>query len=300
MKNIRRISLICLISLIGYFAPSAKAQSAGLSISPPVVEVLLSPNKSATQTFVLKNEGEDTSFSLAFHKLIPTDSLGHSTIDPTPLSFSNLPITATIQNFELNTFYPLDSGATVNLTVLLQGATVEEASDLYLALVISLSPREDLTQSTTIAPGISALILTTIPPVPAIPTDITLSDFDPPALHDTSNPLTITPMLQNNSPIMLNTKGVLSLTSPFGKVLSSHPYDQTLILGHSTRTPKSYILDLKSSYLGPHKLKLTILTESGRTLIESEKTIFFAPIRLIIFFILALLTFALAIATVKS
>jgi len=264
-----------------------------LSISPPVTEVLLAPNKTATQTIQLANNGEDTAFSLSLHKLIPTDDLGHSTIDPTPYTQSNTPLEIKIQGKEFDTSYPFPANSTIPLTLNFTSATVEEPLDFYLALVAKIENSESLTQSSTTTPGISLPLLITLTPLPALPTDIAINQFSPPQLHDSSLPLKVPVIIENKAPIMLRIKGTLALISPTGKVVQESIFDPTLILGHTTRSLPSTKYQVPSTTIGPHTLKLTIQTEGGRILLESEKPIFFAPLRPI----LILIVIALSLTT---
>lgn len=304
MKKILPI-LYTLYSILYTFVPSANAQSANFSVSPPVVELLLAPNSTVTQTFIIKNDGADAAYSLSFHKVIPTDDLGHSTIDPAPYSFVNAPVSAKLIGKDSDTLYPFPAGKTEAIQVELSSATVDEAVDQYFALVVSLQNPTDLSGVTKLSSQIAALILTTTTPVPAIPTDITIEDFNPPRVHDSLFPLQISPRLVNNAPVMLRVKGKLELTSPNNKLLETINIDPILVLSDTSRQLPQLSLTTNISPLfsriGPHSLKLTIQTDGGRTLIESEKVFWFLPLRLmIIITALILIKIAWKIHTFRS
>lgn len=287
-KNI----IFCILLMVYCFnglISHVNAESISLSISPPVTEVLIAPNKTTTTTITLKNLGESTNYQISLHKVIPTDDQGHSTIDPTPLNLNQLPLIPTLVGQEFDTPYPLATNQVANLTLQLSAPSIDVATDLYLALVIqAIDPNLSLTNSSS-NPAIASLILTTITPLPAIPTDISLKKFELPTLHDSASPLTLSPQAQNNTNIMLRIQGHATLTSPSGKVIQETKLDPTLILGNSTRNLTSLSFPLALRNLGPHRLTLTLTTEGGRTLLESSSVIWILPLRAIILTIIGLL-----------
>ncbi|MEI8232808.1 MAG: hypothetical protein WCG44_03625 [bacterium] len=278
-KKFSLLIIVVTLSLChGTFTSKVQAQSTTLSVSPPVVEIMLAPGKSATQTFNLKAEGDNLRITPTLHLIKPSDSFGHTLIDPNPLNQSSLPLTVNI------------SGPSTSPTLTFEAATTDVPADYYLALVFTSAPGEPTLESSATLPGISALILVTVNPSGVIPIDLSLEDFSPPLYHDSWLSLTISPQLKNNTGIMIRPEGKFEIISPTGKTLLSRSLYPNLVLGHSTRTLQSMVDDLPStltwnpkwSNIGPYRVRLTINTLGGTKIVETEKTIWILPLRLLI------------------
>lgn len=283
--------------------PTAKVSAAdvSLSVSPPVVEILLSPGKSVSQTFTLQTQGEALPLTPELHLAHPSDSEGHMTIDPNPLTPNSTPLTATIH----------PAGVTAQLasqayTLTLEAASTDTPQDIYLALVFKVNPagaaaRLDSRATTTLT-GISALVLVTLTPG-NLPVNLEIQNFTPPALHDSWDSLTVSPTLQNHAPTMIRPEGKYEVIDPGGQTVFSLPLYPSLILGNSSRSilgsstnPAGAAQRLDSRALtwspswhdlGPYRLRLTITSQGGTQLTQVEKTIWLLPLKL------ALLTLAL-------
>lgn len=282
---------------LGFISP-VHAQSASLSISPPVVEIMLAPGKKITQTFTLTAGGDTALAAPTLHLATPTDEDGHVTIDPNPLVPSSIPL-----------IYSL-SGPAESPTLTLESATVDTAQDLYLALVFAPNTQEGDARTTTITPGIAALILVTINPTGVMPINLDLADFDLPFIHDTWSPLSLSPIAKNQSPIMVRPTGEFAIAGPTGNSIFTRHLYPNLILGNSSRKLSFLKADCEKvesqncadplpfswqphwSNLGPHRLTLTLTTQGGTKITQIEKTLWLFPIRqtIIIFAILLLIT----------
>lgn len=283
----------------------AHAQSAALSLSPPVVEILIAPSKQVTETFTLKANGQDLSIIPQLHRVIPADENGHANIDPNPLNPDSIPLLVKLEGAKFGE--PLDlKGGRANLTLSLEAAALEETTDIYLALVLKAVSTGSPLSSWATSPAISALILATIAPSGIIPIDLQLERFSPPFFHDSWSPLTITPSLKNNTGTMIRPEGKYEIFSPSGQEVLSLPLYPALVLGKSSRLLKSNISNLASDLtwspswtnIGPYRLRLTITTTGGTKLTEVEKVIWILPIRL--FFILVAIAFLIFTLTLVS
>lgn len=297
--------IICFGFVICYFVFShpVNAQSSSLSVSPPVVEILLAPNKQLKQTFTLKAEGRDLSITPTLHRLKPRGNTGQVEIDLTPLSPASIPLVIT-SSLPLGTPYALNqSTGEFTLTLTFSAPTLDVATDLYLALVFKTATTSSPSISTATSPAISALILASINPTGIMAIDLDIIDFDTPLLHDTWLPLHISPALQNNEDLMLRPEGTYEIIAPSGKTLFSLPLYPNLILGESSRLlqgtePCNDTQELQGSvpcnpptslswspswyHLGPHRLNLTITTQGGTKLTQVERIIWLLPIRLLL------------------
>lgn len=296
------------------FIPKARAQSVGLSVSPPVIEVLIAPGKKVTQTFNLQALGKNlftdktgVTVTPELHLIKSGDNSGHVTLDPTPINLENLDLTIT-STPPLNVPFTIPSPSSpagrslLAFSITLEAAYTDIPQDVYLALVFRASPSSttDDLRSTITTPAISALILTTINPTSSMPIELTIKDFESPKVHDSWTPLTITPTLTNNTSTMIRPEGTYEIISPSGKTILSLPLYPNLILGNSSRTillkpkdenlspvPPTWSPTWRS--LGPHTLRLTIKTGGGNTLTQIDKIIWIFPIRLTFIIVITLL-----------
>ena len=273
------------------------AQSVSLSVSPPVVEILLSPNKKVSQTFTLQSQGENIAVTPELHLAKPTDAFGHVTIDPSPLSPATIPLSITM------------TGPSTSPTLTFEAASTDTPQDVYLALVFKVnSTVEHSGNISTSTPAISALILTTITPTGILPISLDIQNFTPPVIHDSWLPLTVSPQLQNHANTMVRPLGIYSVISPTGQTIFSLPLYPNLVLGNTSRTlqgsdkPIPKLDELKSTlnpvvlswqprwyYVGPYRLHLEITSQGGTKLTEVEKVVWIFPLRLSILFIFFLI-----------
>lgn len=82
IKNKTKIILIVLLSLFlnlksVFFNHSVKAQSISLSISPPLLEVVIQPDKEIKQIYTITNNGSDTLLKPKIVYFIPSDTDGN-------------------------------------------------------------------------------------------------------------------------------------------------------------------------------------------------------------------------------
>lgn len=297
MKKIFLNSFILLLSFFPFASP-IMAQNSGLSISPPVTQLLLSPNKKITQSFTVTNLGESGDFVASFHLAKPVGNNGNALVDPAPLELDRIPIIPRLENADLALGKPfrLDRNQSQQLIISLEGSSIKDTEDTYLALVIkAVSPEGQFSQTT---PGISALILTTLTGDNQLPVKIDLEDFTVPAFHDSFTPLAINATLVNSSSIMIRPEGKLKLLNFQGKETYQTSLYNNLILSMSKRIiqgkndqnqPVPLIVKPQSYFFGPHRIVLTISTIGGSKILEVERMVWFIPIRSLIISLLAIL-----------
>ena len=303
--NYSAIIKYCLIIEIWLLVISqpVKAQEVSLAISHQITEIILAPNKKVTQTFTIKHGTLNSEGLLQVRKIVPTDNLGHTTIDPTPLVPSSLPLTITSKTKPLDT--PSPSWRQTALTLEFEAASSDVTQDLYLALVFQALPTESFQASSTSVPGISSLILITITPSGVLPINLEIKDFEPELIHDSWDTLTITPSLNNHSATMIRPEGKYEVIAPSGKVVLTLPLYPNLILGDSSRSIAATDPDTKSSpipltwsptwtNIGPYRLRLTITSQGGTKLSETEKVVWVLPLRILLASSLGVLLLAAA------
>ena len=266
---------------------------------------MLAPGKKITQTFTLTAGGDTALATPTLHLATPTDEDGHVTIDPNPLVPSSIPL-----------IYSL-SGPAESPTLTLESASVDIAQDLYLALVFAPNTEAGDARTTTITPGIAALILVTINPTGVMPINLDLADFNLPFIHDTWSPLSLSPIAKNQSPIMVRPDGEFVIAGPTGNSIFTRHLYPNLILGNSSRKLallKSECQKVDSqncadplplswqphwSNLGPHRLTLTLTTQGGTKITQIEKTLWLFPIRLTIIIFAIILLIAVVVLNTR-
>lgn len=313
MKKNILIFLSTIYYLLSTITP-VYAGSSTLSISPPVVEIMIAPGKAINQTFNLQYQGDEATIIPELHKIKPSDSFGHVAIESKPLDPATIPLIITSITHPLGKEI-VSTGGTLPVTLSFQAAATGTETDVYLALVLRAVGINEIQNASITTPAISALILITINPTIVSPVDIAINDFSPPQLHDSWVPLVINPKIENKTSIMTRTEGKYEVISPFGKTIFSAPLYPNLVLGNSSRSIQSSVHELPFDLswspswreMGPHKLRLTITTLGSTKLSEIERIVWILPIRLLIIlitliiFIIALLKTALKKnATIKT
>lgn len=283
-------TILFLLPIFALLLPSsAHAATTTLSLTPPVVEIILTPGKQLTQTFTLKHGDQlDSPFVPELHLVKPRGDSGHVDIDLDPINQNSLPITidfsSKIQGTDSTTY-----------TLTFEAASVENPTDVYLTVLFRQHQESSSADSTITLPSISALIFVTIEPSEFTPVDLRITDFDLPLYHDSWTTFTPTPKLANNAAVMIRPTGTYEIMSPSGKIIFSVPLYQNLILANSSRlirgdaNPPTLAWKPSWQNIGPYRVKLTISTQGGTKLTEVEKTIFLIPIRLIIIISFALI-----------
>ena len=312
---------VVLFLLLFFFPSPVRAQSVSLSVSPPVVEILLAPNKKVSQTFTFTTQGENVIVSPEIHLVKPDGSTGHVIIDPSPIDPSTIPLTITSSpallsplctssavapekclQIRSNLGDPSLTSQSIPITLTFEAASSDISQDVYLALVIKVTSADlPLNKQSVTTPAISALILTTITPDGILPINLEIKDFTLPLIHDSWLPFIPKPTITNNSSIMMRPEGTYEIISPTSKTILSLPIYPNLILGNSSRSilgshtrcegsPHTGCVDLDStplawtpkwSHIGPYRIRLIITSQGGTKISEIEKVVWILPLRLI-------------------
>ncbi len=277
--------LILLFTLCFLLLPQHARAATGLSVTPPVTEILIAPNKSLSTTVTLTNQGSDTDLLLSLHNVIPTDDHGHSTIDPRPLSLDGLPLVINPIGFAFDAPIHISAGASLPVSLEFQGANLDESQDVYFALLASPIKLTQSPTETSISPAIAALFFTTITPLAAFPTDISLRDPHLPTLFNNSNNLSLELVAENKTNIMLQVQTKATLADPQKKVVAESKFDPKLILGASSRNLATFNYQPSLSSIGPYTLTIELSTIGGRVLTSHSYVIWFLPIKYLLIFV---------------
>lgn len=289
MKNL----FLLLLPLAFLLLPQHARAVVGLSVNPPVTEILISPNKSVSSTIQLTNNGDNTDIILSLHKLIPQGDQGHSTIDPKPLDPTSIPLVIKLVGTDLGTPIKLNAGQTMPITLQLDAANLDEPTDLYFALLArSVNEVTSPTESQAM-PGITALFMTTVTPSTSLPTNIALIPPLLPVIQDTTKSLDFEVAAENKTNIMLQVQGKVKLTSPNKTIIKESTFDPKLVLGNTTRILSSSTFPLSPHYLGPHTVTIELSTIGGRVLAEHSYVVWLLPLKYLFVVLVILILIAL-------
>ncbi|MEI6690333.1 MAG: hypothetical protein WCL07_01140 [bacterium] len=272
------------------FAPKTIANT-GISISPPTIELLIAPNKNVVQNISLHNLGEAASYRVSLHRLIPLGEDGGSTIDLNPLDPATVPFV-----FTFPTSLNLQANESTSFTFTIAAASTDKSQAFSLALGFASEQSQASPNSTSTQPIIVLPLLLTLSPDGALDLSLTLENFELPVIADSMLPFDINPKVFNRSSFMHRPGGELVITSPRG-VKNNYPVVPSLVLGQTTRRLRFDPVPTLSpsiSRFGPHTFAFTLTTPSGKTILTSERIVWFLPLRLI----LAILSLALIIFAV--
>lgn len=294
-------------------ATPANAQAVSLSVTPPVLELLLRPNQPLQQTIVLHTDGADLEITPELYRATPIDSLGHVRLDSAPINPTDLPLIIT-SSPPLNEPFTLSSREiTLPLTLTLSAASSDVTQDVYLAVVFRTRALDTTLTTSSSLPAISSLLLLTLTPDGLLPINLSVQNFDLPLFHDSFAPLSLHPQLANQTGVMIRPVGSLSILNPRGVVIQTLPLYPHLVAGNATRDlvgncapdlapaapcPLTWIPHL--SNLGPYRFRLTITTQGGTQLSTTEKVIWLFPLRLIILCLSIFLFLLLTLRLVRS
>lgn len=303
MNTSLRLTLITLTLLTTIYSASSRAaaQTAGLSLSPELVEIIIAPNKKVIQAFSLTNLGEPNQFTVSLRSVEPSGTDGHATISPDPLDPASIPIVASLSH---NEPFHLGSSESQQLTLTVEGASSDVPEDIYFALVITTAPPPGTTA--TALPGISSLVFVTLAPTDSYPLNLEIDNFDLPLVHDNLTPLPMQPTVTNLAPVMMRPIGSLEIFSPRNHQNQKFNLFPHLVLAQSSRTlqaatlenclqsesdcqPQPLIWEPSLLQVGPYRFRLTLTTQGGTKITEVERTVWLLPLKTIIILSIVLL-----------
>lgn len=294
--------ILLTLMIFFFLSPSTTfAQSIGLSITPPVIEITLKPNTNLIQAINIKNLGEDTIVTPNLANIKPIGSRGQVIIDIGSLDLQATGLSISIQNSDrkLGLPFTIKKGESTQIVLKIESASTNDPIDSYLALVLSANPPTITTTDSLTTPSISTLILTSILPSNIVPIDLELSQFNTPKIQEAFSPLTLSPIVKNNTGTMIRPVGKIEILDRFDQVIHTQELYPHLILGNHSRTlqittgsdpsvSKTFSWTPRFHF-GPHKLKLTLTTLSGTIILEESRSLWILPLQGLVYLIVAII-----------
>jgi len=248
--SLLKILLVALFTgLLLFTQPSSThAQTLSLSLWPPLLEAQLQPGQTITQTYRLKNQGDDTLITANLLPFEPADDLGHvqltlqgyqsPALSYFQLNHQSLPLT-----------FPLKAGEIKELSLTLTIPSTANLTDHYLTLLFQANTQGLITGSGSRTLGAvgSNILLTISPPNPPQPTAVikafSISKSSKPSdilrlrtlnILDSFDPFNFTLQVTNPSPSFLKAIGHIDIHNSFNQT-TTLPLRSDNILAHSSR-----------------------------------------------------------------
>ena len=267
-------------SLLTFNLRQASAQNLSLSISPPLLEVLIKPGKSITQVFKLINNGEATVATV--HLAEYTESGVKEFSDFIPENWISLLNTDIV----FGKPFLLGKGDARQLILRINPPRTTAEQDYYRVLLITTSPNppNEYTQS-HVSQTIGAILLTSVTATGMLEKKAQIATFSLPKFLDSFSQLHVTIDVKNNGKTTFRPLGKISLTGPVGRgdfIITPQVY-----LAGQVRTVKvdnesaslstPFTLSLSGFFIGKYTVGIDFTLDEGTTRVSDTKTFYAFP-----------------------
>ncbi len=151
LKLLLSVLILHFTFYILHSVPVARAQTFSLGIYPPIIEVMVMPGKSVTQTYTLTNSGDETEISTKIVSFKPGDELGNPQLQQSTINSQQSTIGFSFENADLalGEAFVLRTGESkqVILRIAIPAEAVED--DYYFTLLFAAKPASKLDFSGT-------------------------------------------------------------------------------------------------------------------------------------------------------
>ena len=190
------------------------AQELSLSISPPIVEVMIMPGKQTEQTFSIINEGMDGYASVKVVPFVPSDEEGNINVIDNP-NISDLAkyenwFTLTSPSLKFGDKFFLRQGEKKNIKLRISPPADAQERDYYFTLLYEVN-----NQGTTLKIGANLLISVSKDGKPYKKARVV--EFSAPRLIDSLAKLSYTLRIENTGQYFFKPTGTISIEPLFGK-----------------------------------------------------------------------------------
>jgi hypothetical protein len=303
--------------ILSFLAPTkVGAQSVSLSISPPLVEVVTKPGEKITQTYTLKNDGDETMATIFILPFEAADEFGDvkllQSLDEYDPYNSKYWFSIAQANVELDKKFKLGRGSSIDITLNINPGDDTPDGDYYFTLVfrteldnlfINQNSKTAVSQA-----QIGSNILLSVNKEGIIAKKAKIASFEAPKIIDSFSKIDFSVSIANIGNGFFKPFGKITVEPLLGKsqTLTLAPLN---IITKSTRTifcienERIIPCELPSKILiGPYKAKLSFEIDNDKTVYEAQTTIYAIPIYLSLSLVLAIaaLIFVKKMATKKG
>ncbi|OIO12945.1 hypothetical protein COV53_04760 [Candidatus Gottesmanbacteria bacterium CG11_big_fil_rev_8_21_14_0_20_37_11] len=258
----------------------AIAQTMSLSISPPLLEVIIKPGKSITQVYKVVNSGDPI---ILTPKLVELDENG---IKSNPDFKRDEWISLINQDVSFDTPLLLNTGAEKQYILRVNPPKDLEEKDYYRILLFSSTPNPpaNISQS-AIRQNIGSILLISVTSTGMLNRSAQITKFDLPKILDSFDALNAIIEIKNTGASFFRPIGQINLTGPIGKasfdiapnILLS---GQKRILFEKNLTPFSLenkTLNLPGFFLGKYQLEVKFTLDEGNIVVSGSKVFYALP-----------------------
>ncbi|MBI4990993.1 hypothetical protein HZB96_02755 [Candidatus Gottesmanbacteria bacterium] len=265
----------------------ANAQSLVLSLSPPLLEVMIKPGKSITQVYKITNEGDP---------VVVTAKVGEFTEDgikidqePAPsVSEGFVPekwISLLNTDISFNRPFILNAKEERQLIVRISPPKETAEKDYYRAIQFSTSPNPPSESSqTSVTENIGSPILITITSSGFMARGAQITQFQLPRIIDSFDALISDIYIKNTGNTFFHPVGKVTLTGPIGRgsfaivphvILTGQT--KKLLTEDSLSFGDTNSLKLPGFFLGKYKLELDFTLDEGTIRVNQSKNFYAIP-----------------------
>lgn len=277
--KIKIITIITIITIILGSARGVNAQGLSLSLSPPLLEVMIKPGKSITQAYKITNEGDP---------VIVTAKLAEFTEDGIKNDPSFIPekwLSLLNTDISFDRPFMLDSKEERQLIVRINPPIGTSEKDYYQALLITTATNPNLESSqTSVAEHLASPLLITVTSTGLLAKGAQITKFQLPSIIDSFDPVIIDIDIKNTGNTFFHPVGTISLTGSIGR--GNYNIVPNIILSGQTRrifTEDTLTFGDKNSlklpglYLGKYKVEVDFTLDQGTTRVNQSKNFYAIP-----------------------
>jgi hypothetical protein len=271
---------VSLLSSIIFYPNKVHAQSLSLSISPPILEVLIKPGKSITQTYKLSNSGDPV---IITPKVMEIDENG---IISNPQFSAENWITLINTDVSINQPFLLQTNTEKQIILKINPPQKSAENNYYRALVFSTSVNPiPNTSVTSFSQNLGTILLICVTNSGLLEKTAKISKFDLPKIIDSFGPLIFDISVINTGKIYFRPIGQITLNSSVGN--ASFRINPTIIFEGQTKTitEENTFLSRNSDkgfyvpgfYLGKYELEVKFNLDESKTEVSMRKTFYAIP-----------------------
>lgn len=289
-RNLYVYLLFAAVLVFFLTAGPIRAQSLSLSISPPLLEVLIKPGKTITQVYKIRNNGES---AVITPRLQEYTSEG---VKYDPEFAADSWITLQNQDIAFNKPFLLNPNEERQIILKINPPKNTAEKDYYRVLIFSTTPNPALANTqASVSQSLGSILIVNVTTSGLTQKGAQITSFDLPLIIDSFSPLRADIFLQNTGKTYLRPVGEIKLTGPIAhgaykinpKVFLAG--EKKLLTLESSSNPPDSTLLLPGFYLGKYQLALNLTLDEGSSIISQEKIFYAFPwkLTLIIFLIIS-------------
>jgi len=303
-KNILLAILPITFGLMLLFCNSFKVQAQGLSfsISPPLVEIMIKPGKTVTQTYKIANSGDTVIATFTIAQLTETG------IKEDPNFAVENWIACATNDFTFGRPFLFAAGTERQLALRINPPPNTQEQDYYRALVLTTSPNPPPGSSmTNVSQQLAAPLIITVTSSGMVNKSAAITRFDVPTILDSFDPLKMDIEVQNTSKTYFRPVGKITLTGLIGK--GEYPiYPHIYLAGQKKKlflesqafsSQLKHTLELPGLFLGKYQAEVDFALDESKVHVKQKKIFYALPWKAVVITLL-LITFIFIIIRGKK